>query len=72
MTYLADIYSNESHSYNEHWLDEYDYETDNEKYYDLEDDLNMKICERNEDPEMNKVCCSEDEIQVVFLFWHSS
>ena len=58
---------NDSHSYNEHWSEEYDYETDYEDYFDLREHLKAKICERNEEPEMNKVCCTEDDIQVGFF-----
>ena len=63
----TDIYLNDS--YNEHWSEEYDYETDYEDYFDLRENLKAKICERNEEPEMNKVCCTEDDIQVGFLFF---
>ena len=34
------------------------------EYYDLYDDLSEKICEENEEPEENKVCCSENDIKV--------
>ena len=55
--------------YNEQWSPgQYDYDTEADKYYDLLDELQKKICESNEDPEMNKVCCSEDDIKVgIFL-----
>ena len=53
------------------WSDEYDYDTDYEEYLDLSENLKKKICGKTEEQEMNKVCCSDDDIQVGFLFWHS-
>ena len=34
------------------------------EYYDLYYDLSERICEENEAPEENKVCCSKDDIKV--------
>ena len=34
------------------------------EYYDLYYDLSERICEENEAPEENKVCCSKDNIKV--------
>ena len=34
------------------------------EYYDLYDDLNERLCEENEEPEEDKVCCSDDDIEV--------
>ena len=41
-----------------------DDEIDSPEYYDLYEDLNERLCEENEAPKEDKVCCSEDEIQV--------
>ena len=40
----------------------YDYDTP--EYDNLHDDLIERVCGENEAPKEDKVCCSEDEIQV--------
>ena len=44
-----------------------DDENQSPEYYDLYDDLNEKLCEENEEPEENKVCCSGDDIEVILV-----
>ena len=34
------------------------------EYYDLYDDLMERVCQKNEEPEEDKVCCSENDIKV--------
>ena len=41
-----------------------DDEIDSPEYYVLYDDLKERVCEKNEEPEEDKVCCSEDDIKV--------
>ena len=41
-----------------------DDENQSPEYYDLYDDLNERLCEENEEPEEDKVCCSGDDIEV--------
>ena len=41
-----------------------DDEIDSPEYYVLYDDLMERVCEKNEEPEEDKVCCSEDDIKV--------
>ena len=44
-----------------------DDENQSPEYYDLYDDLNERLCEENEEPEEDKVCCSEDDIEVIVV-----
>ena len=56
-----------SASYNKQWSPGVmieDDENQSPEYYDLYDDLNERLCEENEEPEEDKVCCSGDDIEV--------